>query len=97
MGTLYERIQALCKDKGVSGSRMCLDLGLSKSTLSDMKNGRTKGVSMPTAQKIAGYFEITVDELYGMEEKIKALMEKDSLSAGVTREFVIQISMQHSS
>jgi len=32
-----------------------------------------------------------------MEEKIKALMEKDSLSAGVTREFVIQISMQHSS
>lgn len=69
MGTLYERIIALCKEKGVSGSRMCLDLGLSKSTLSDMKNGRTKGISVPTAQKIAGYFGITVDELYGEKEK----------------------------
>ena len=29
MGTLYEKINALCKTKGVSGSRMCLDLGLS--------------------------------------------------------------------
>lgn len=46
---------------------MCLDLGISKSTLSDMKNGRTKGISVPTAQKIAGYFGITVDELYGKE------------------------------
>lgn len=69
MGTLYERINALCKSKGVSASRMCLDLGLSKSTMSDMKSGRTKGISFPTAQKVAGYFGITVDELYGEEEK----------------------------
>lgn len=72
MGTLYEKIQALCKNKGVSGSRMCLDLGLSKSTMSDLKKGRIKGISVPTAQKIAGYFGITVDELYGIGEQIKA-------------------------
>lgn len=69
MGTLYERINALCKAKGVSGSRMCLDLGLSKSTMSDLKSGRIKGISIPTAQKIAGYFGISVDELYGEEAK----------------------------
>ena len=69
MGTLYERIIDLCKRKGVSGSRMCIDLSLSKSTLSDMKYGRTKGVSMKTAQKIADYFGITVDELYGLDGK----------------------------
>lgn len=69
MGTLYERINALCKAKGVSGSRMCLDLGLSKSTMSDLKSGRIKGISVPTAQKIAGYFGITVDELHGKEDK----------------------------
>ena len=82
MGTLYERIIALCKSKGVSGSRMCLDLGLSKSTLSDMKNGRTKGISIPTAQKIAGYFGITVDELYGAEDKKEkpTIPEDDGLS-----------------
>lgn len=80
MGTLYERIQELCKNKGVSGSRMCLDVGLSKSTLSDMKNGRTKGISIPTAQKIAGYFGITVDELYGNEEKKESPSDMEGLS-----------------
>lgn len=79
MGTLYGRIQALCKSKGVSGSRMCLDLGLSKSTLSDLKNGRTKGFSVNTAQKIAGYFGLTVDELYG-EEKEKPTVQDDGLT-----------------
>ena len=69
MGTLYERITTLCKEKGVSGSRMCLELGLSKSTLSDMKHGRTKGVSTATAQKIASYFGVTVGYLLGEEEK----------------------------
>lgn len=80
MGTLYEKITALCKSKGVSGSRMCLDLGLSKSTMSDLKFGRIKGISIPTAQKIAGYFGITVDELYGEEAKKEQPIEYDGLS-----------------
>lgn len=70
MCTLYERITSLCKDKGVSGSRMCLDLGLSKSTLSDLKSGRKKGVSTATAQKIAAYLNVSVGFLLGEEEKI---------------------------
>lgn len=86
LGTLYERIQELCEMKGVSGSRMCLDVGLSKSTLSDMKNGRTKGFSIPTAQKIAGYFGITVDELYGNVEKEK--IPAPISESGVEAEFV---------
>lgn len=69
MCTLYDRIQDLCKSKGVSGSRMCLDLGLSKSTLSDIKSGRKKGVSTATAQKIASYFDVTVGSLLGEEEQ----------------------------
>lgn len=80
MCTLYKRIQELCKSKGVSGSRMCLDLGISKSTLSDMKSGRKNGVSMPTAQKIAGYFGISVDELYGEAQKEKPTVKDDGLS-----------------
>ena len=81
MCTLYERIQSLCKDKGVTGSRMCLDLGLSKSTLSDIKGGRKKGVSTMTAQKIASYFDVSVGYLLGEEEKEKpATQEGDELS-----------------
>ena len=77
MCTLYDRIQLLCKNRSVSGSRMCLDLGLSKSTLSDIKNGRKKGVSTDTAQKIADYFGVTVGYLLGTEEKKETLTERD--------------------
>lgn len=69
MCTLYDRIQSLCKSKGVSGSRMCLELGLSKSTLSDIKSGRKKGISTATAQKIASYFNVSVGYLLGEEDK----------------------------
>lgn len=92
MGTLYEKIHALCKAKGVSASRMCLDLGLSKSTMSDLKNGRIKGVSIPTAQKIAGYFDITVDELHGEEIKKEQPTEIDGLSE--KRKALMQFAME---
>ena len=69
MCILYKRITDLCKQKGVSGSRMCLDLGLSKSTMSDMKSGRKKGLNASTAQKIANYFGVSVGYLLGEEEK----------------------------
>lgn len=80
MCTLYDRIQALCKNKGVSGSRMCIELGLSKSTLSDIKSGRKKGVSTATAQKIASYFGVTVGYLLGEEEKEKPTVNDDGLT-----------------
>ena len=93
MCTLYNKITELCKKKGVSGSRMCLDLGLSKSTMSDLKNGRIKGISVPTAQKISGYFGITVDELYGEEDKKeKSTVQDDGLSEN--RKALMQFAME---
>lgn len=92
MCTLYNKITELCKKKGVSGSRMCLDLGLSKSTMSDLKNGRIKGISVPTAQKISGYFGITVDELYGEDEKEKSTVQDDGLSEN--RKALMQFAME---
>lgn len=78
MCTLYERIAMLCKSKNVSPSRMCLDLGLSKSTMSDMKAGRTKGITTATAQKMATYFGVSVDFLLGEEEQNeKPLVNED--------------------
>lgn len=50
---------------------MCLDLGLSKSTMSNMKNGRQAGISTETAQKIASYFNVSVGYLLGEEETTK--------------------------
>ena len=69
MSTLYKRITELCKKKGVTGSRMCLDLGMSKSILSDIKSGRKNGISTATAQKFASYLGVSVGYLLSEEEQ----------------------------
>jgi len=69
MGNLYENITALCKEKGVKGGKMCTDIGISKSTLTDLKMGRQSGISTTNAQKIAAYFNVSVGYLLGEEEK----------------------------
>ncbi len=69
MVTLYERLSDLCNEKGVKGARMCTDLGISKSLMTDLKMGRKKGINAPTAQKIASYFGVSVGYLLGEEEK----------------------------
>ena len=57
-----------CKEKGIKGGRMCTDLGISKSLMTDLKSGRKKGVNAETAQKIATYFGVSVGYLLGEEE-----------------------------
>lgn len=97
MRTLHENIMALCKERGVSGSRMCLDLGLSKSTLSDLKHGRKKGISAATAQKMAAYLDVTIHQLLGEEEKEKPTVpEDDGLLNGLSEidmEIIKKISL----
>lgn len=87
--TLYERITELCKTKNVSRSRMCLELGLSKSTMSNMKNGRQAGISTETAQKMASYFNVSVGYLLGEEEKKEQSTESE-LSV-IKKEFIQKI------
>lgn len=59
---------------------MCLELGLSKSVLSDIKSGRKKGVSITTAQKIASYFGVSVGYLLGEETAVKEAGVDDTFS-----------------
>lgn len=83
MCTLHSRITELCKERGISGSRMCLDLGMSKSTLSDLKSGRKKGFTAETAHRIASYLGVSVAYLLGEEdddEKEKPTAQGDGLS-----------------
>ena len=92
MCTLHSRIIELCKERGVSGSRMCLDLGMSKSTMSDLKSGRKKGVTAETAQKIATYFNVSVGYLLGEETKKEQPIEYDGLSE--KRKALMQFAME---
>ena len=80
MGTLYERLSFLCEQRGIKGGRMCVDLGISKSLMTDLKSGRKKGVNAETAQKIASYFNVSVGYLLGEEEKEKPTVQDDGLT-----------------
>lgn len=79
---LYEQIQQACKKSGLTVSAMCLALGMSKSTMSDLKSGRKKTLSSDTIAKIAEFLNVTADELiFGREYKEEAATPKDDRSA----------------
>jgi len=69
MANLYETVTKLCEEKGISGYRMAKECGISPGWLTDLKAGRRKGASAETANKIANYFGITVDELLNPDIK----------------------------
>ena len=68
MSNLYENIQELCARKGIRPGRLCSDLGISRSLMTDLKMGRKKSVSADTAQKLAAYLGVSVSTLLGQEE-----------------------------
>ena len=71
---------------------MCLDLGMSKSTMSDLKSGRKKSVTAETAQKIASYLNVSVEFLLGEEIKKEQPTEIDGLSE--KRKALMQFAME---
>ena len=73
MGNLYETIQTLCVEKGVRPGRMCTELGLSRGLMTDLKMGRKKSLSAPTAQKIASYLGVSVARLLGEQDILDAV------------------------
>ena len=89
---LYERIKYFCSLKGVTPSGMCVELGISKNVVSNLKQGRVKTLSVKNLSLIANYFGISVSELLGendvlqeggeLYEKIAFLCEKRGVKIG---------------
>ena len=72
MCTIYNNIKSLCDERGVKPGRMCVELGMSKSILTGLKNGTKKNIQTDTAKKIADYFGVTVDRVLGAEKEAAA-------------------------
>lgn len=68
-------IDELLKSRGITGAKMCSDLGMSKSFMTELRKGRSKSFKIETAQRIADYFGVTVGYLLGKEETKKAPTE----------------------
>lgn len=70
MFDLYENIKSLCEAKGVSVSKMCVDIGVSKSLMSNIKNHRADTLSAKSVAKIADYLGVSYDcVMHGQKEK----------------------------
>ena len=67
--SMHARISALCEQQGITGSKMCAEIGISKGILTDLKSGRKKSLHAETAYKIAKYLGVSVGYLLGYEEK----------------------------
>lgn len=70
MFNLYENIKRLCEERGITVGKMSNETGISRSLLSNLKNGRSATISGSTAEKIAEYLNVSVDEVqHGKKEK----------------------------
>ena len=81
MSTLYETIYSLCEQQKITGGRLCKEIGIQRSLITDLKMGRKKTLSAETLTKIAEYFGVSVDYLLGNEQKEKpAPQQEDELT-----------------
>lgn len=68
MTQIYERIEMLCKERGVNVTQLCVACNIPRASLSDYKAGRKKTLSAETLSKISDYFGVSVDYLYGKSD-----------------------------
>ena len=71
MSNMYERIEDLCKKRGINVTQMCKEAGVARAPLTELKMGRTAILSARNADKIASYFNVSVGYLLGNEETKK--------------------------
>ena len=84
----YDLFFDLCRKKGVSPSKACLEMGLSRSLAAKWKNTK-QSPSAEVLPKIAAYFDVTVDYLLGNEKKPAA--ESDGLTAKDRRDIAREL------
>jgi transcriptional regulator with XRE-family HTH domain len=68
--TLGDKIRLLRTEKKVSIRKLSDLTGLSKSTLSDIENNKSKKPTVDTIERVARALEIPISELFDEEEKI---------------------------
>ena len=66
---VYDKFCDLCSQKGVSPSKAAMDAGLSKSPISKWKSKQEIVPSSEVLQKVADYFGVSVDYLFGKEKQ----------------------------
>ena len=69
---MYQKIETLCIEKGITIGKLCRETGISSSTFTELKSGRTKELSAKNASKVADYFNVSLDYLMGKSQNKKS-------------------------
>ena len=89
---LHTIITTLCDKKGVTPAKMCRDIGVTKSMMSDLKYGRISSVSQKNLELIADYFGVSVDYLLGKTKKGTVMVPVyGRIAAGIPDEMIEDI------
>lgn len=67
MGNLYKVLSTLCDERKITAYKMCKDVGMQPSIMTDLKMGRRSSVKAETADRLATYFGVSVGYLLGNE------------------------------
>lgn len=58
---LYEKVKALCEEKGVTIYQMCKEIGMGQNVVSNWKERKNTLPKLDTAVKMADFFGVPVD------------------------------------
>lgn len=61
MNDLYNTIKGMCSERGVSIRKMAIEAGIAPTSISDLKSGRLKSLSLASLNKVANYFGLPVE------------------------------------
>lgn len=92
MGTLYENITSLCTEKGIKGGKMCVDLGISKSLMTKLRDNPARQITSETAKKIADYFGVSVERVLTGEKENAPSPQAESVNEKLLIDLFRQLS-----
>ena len=74
--TTYEKISALCAERGIRLSAVSAATGIRGSVFTELKSGRTRRLSTGTLTKVADFFEVPVEFLLDDADAVPAQQEE---------------------
>lgn len=91
MENMYEIIESLCKEHGIKVATLSREAGISKSTLSELKMGRSHSLSAKNINKVASYFNVSIEYLLGNEQKEKPVTDIDGFTETERRDIAREV------
>ena len=85
--TTADRIDELLRERGITGAKMCTDLGLSRSFMTELRKGRIKNIGSERAARIAQYLGVSMEYLTGYGPRCRSRGSSRAISriSGATR------------